>query len=57
MALALVREAETWARSTGYTEFASDCGVANAASQALHAAAGFGEVERIVCFRRSLAEG
>ena len=55
VALGLVRHAEAWARSSGFTEFGSDCEIANEASQAFHAAAGFVEVERIVCFRRPLS--
>ena len=55
VALALVRHAEEWARSSGLTEFGSDCDIANEVSQAFHAAAGFVEVERLACFRRPLA--
>lgn len=54
-ALSLVRHAEIWTCSQGFTELASDCDVINRASQAFHAAAGFAEVGRSVCFRRKLA--
>jgi aminoglycoside 6'-N-acetyltransferase I len=39
----------------GYTEIASDAELDNAAGIAAHRALGYEEVERIVCFRRSLA--
>ena len=54
IAAALVGEAETWARSAGLVELASDCEVDNVASQAFHRAVGFEEVQRSVCFRRDL---
>ncbi|MEE9207343.1 MAG: GNAT family N-acetyltransferase [Gemmatimonadota bacterium] len=55
VALNLVGHAEKWARSKGFTELASDCDIDNVGSQAFHAAAGFTEVQRNVCFRRDLA--
>lgn len=51
---ALVHAAEEWARAHGYREIASDVELANEISQAAHRALGYEEVERIVCFRRSL---
>jgi aminoglycoside 6'-N-acetyltransferase I len=51
---ALVRAAEAWARARGLTEFASDALIDNDTSHRAHRALGFTEVERIVCFRRSL---
>jgi aminoglycoside 6'-N-acetyltransferase I len=51
---ALVEAAETWVRSRGCREFASDTQLDNVASAAAHRALGFGEVERLVCFRKSL---
>lgn len=54
---ALVRAAEAWAVDRGCTEFASDCLIDNDASAAFHRALGFEEVERIICFRRSLGAG
>lgn len=54
IALALVRHAEAAAREVGVSEFASDCALDNAESRAFHLAAGFMEVERIICFRRSI---
>jgi aminoglycoside 6'-N-acetyltransferase I len=52
---ALVAAAETRAREMGYTEIASDAELDNAGGIAAHRALGYDEVERIVCFRRSLA--
>lgn len=52
---ALVRAAESWARSIGCAEFASDTGIANRVSQRAHRALGFEETERLVLFRRTLA--
>jgi aminoglycoside 6'-N-acetyltransferase I len=51
---ALVRAAETWARSKGLKELASDMQLANADSQLAHAALGFIEVERLVAYRKVL---
>ncbi len=53
---ALVGAVEDWARSQGLAEFASDCDVENTDSRAFHLAAGFEEVQRSVCFKRSLNE-
>lgn len=50
----LVRAGEAWARRLGCTEFASDRSLDNDASAAFHRAAGFDEVERIVCYRKDL---
>jgi aminoglycoside 6'-N-acetyltransferase I len=51
---ALVRAALDWAREQGCTEFASDTTPDNEVSQRAHAALGFEEVERTVCYRRPL---
>ncbi len=50
----LVMAGEAWARRLGCTEFASDRALGNDASGAFHRAAGFDEVERIVCYRKDL---
>lgn len=50
----LVRQAEAWARRLGLTELASDADILNRPSLDFHAAAGFQEVERIVCFRKDI---
>ena len=52
---ALVAAVEEWGRAQGCTEMGSDTEIGNKASAAVHAAVGFVEVERIVCFRKSLA--
>jgi aminoglycoside 6'-N-acetyltransferase I len=50
----LVRAGEEWARSQGLSELASDCEIENSGSEAFHLAFGFDEVQRSICFRRSL---
>lgn len=50
----LIRAAEAWARSHGFKEIASDAEIDNEISHAAHRALGYEEVERLVCFRRSL---
>jgi aminoglycoside 6'-N-acetyltransferase I len=50
----LIAAAETWARSLGLTEMASDAELTNEQSHAAHQALGYEEVERIVCFRKQL---
>jgi len=54
VARALVREAETWARKSGCSEFASDALLENSASHKMHTALGFDETERVVYFRKKL---
>ncbi len=51
---ALVDAAEGWARAKGCTEMASDRKLDDEPSGAFHAALGYEEVERIVCFRKDL---
>jgi aminoglycoside 6'-N-acetyltransferase I len=51
---ALVTAAEAYARAEGFAEMASDVDVTNAGGVAAHGAIGYEEVERVVCFRRSL---
>jgi aminoglycoside 6'-N-acetyltransferase I len=51
---ALVHAAEAYAHGEGYREIASDAEVGNTGSIAAHRALGFDEIERVVCFRRSL---
>jgi aminoglycoside 6'-N-acetyltransferase I len=52
---ALVEAAQNWARLRGFAEIASDAVLQNDASHAAHRSLGFEEVERIVCYRKSLA--
>jgi aminoglycoside 6'-N-acetyltransferase I len=53
---ALVEAAEARARAEGHHEIASDAETDNADGIAAHLALGYGEVERVVCFRRSLRD-
>lgn len=50
----LVEAVEAWGRSLGMTEIASDTDPSNHVSQKAHAALGFDEAERIVCFAKKL---
>jgi aminoglycoside 6'-N-acetyltransferase I len=54
---ALVEAAEAWARSCGYAEIASDCLLDNDVSLKAHTALGYEEMERLIHFRKSLADG
>jgi aminoglycoside 6'-N-acetyltransferase I len=49
---ALLAEAEAWARAAGYREIASDALLDNAVSHRAHERAGYGEVDRVVLFRK-----
>jgi aminoglycoside 6'-N-acetyltransferase I len=51
---ALIEAAEAHARATGYIEIASDADVQNAEGIGAHSALGYDEVERVVCFRKTL---
>ena len=53
---ALVRAVEGWTREQGCSELASDALLDNGASHAAHAACGFEETERVVYFRKLLAD-
>lgn len=50
----LLEAAETWALSHGFSEMASDTELGNGISLQAHLALGFDEVERQICFRKSL---
>jgi aminoglycoside 6'-N-acetyltransferase I len=52
---ALMRAAEEWARSRGFSELASDSELTNEGAQQAHVACGFEEVDRLVKFRKRLA--
>jgi aminoglycoside 6'-N-acetyltransferase I len=52
---ALIDAAETHALASGHREIASDAELDNAGGIAAHGAVGFEEVERTVCFRKSLS--
>ena len=51
-----VMAAEAWARSCGYAEIASDCLLDNEVSRKAHIALGYEETERLIHFRKSLAD-
>jgi aminoglycoside 6'-N-acetyltransferase I len=51
---ALVAAAETWGRSQGCTEFASDALIDNDVSATAHRALGFVETVQLRCFRKPL---
>lgn len=50
----LVAAVEAWGAGLGCTELGSDALLENLASHAFHAAVGFEETERVVCFRKLL---
>ena len=50
----LLRECEKWAKSKGCTEFASDCELENEESLRFHMAMEFEEVNRVICFKKSI---
>lgn len=50
----LVQTAESWAKENSFTEIASDTWIENETSIEAHKALGFDEVERLVCFVKSL---
>ena len=52
----LVQAAEAWALGLGLSELASDCAIDNDISLQAHQALGFEEVERIICFRKTLEQ-
>ncbi len=54
---ALVEAAENAARAAGHVEIASDSELGNDDGIAAHRALGFEEIERVVCFRKSLQDG
>lgn len=51
---ALVQAAEAWATQKGCKEMASDCLLTNLDSFRAHLALGYEEVERVICFRKTL---
>lgn len=50
----LLTACETWAKSKGCTEFASDCELDNVQSLHFHLNVGFEEANRIICFTKKL---
>ena len=53
-ARALAAACEDWARARGCAEIGSDCELDNTLSPLFHAAAGFEEVNRVICFLKRL---
>jgi aminoglycoside 6'-N-acetyltransferase I len=51
----LIAAAESWAKSRGCTEFASDTNPENVNSMAMHRSVGFEEADRVVFFRKTLS--
>lgn len=54
IARALLSACESWAKSKGCTEFASDCELDNTQSLRFHLNVGFEEANRIICFVKKL---
>ena len=54
VAKALLTACESWAKSKGCCEFASDCELDNTQSLQLHLRVGFEEANRIICFTKKL---
>ncbi len=54
LARQLVAAAEDWVCRQGCSEMASDCLIDNTESLTMHLALGYSEVERIICFRKTL---
>lgn len=54
IAKGLVDACGAWARERGCTQFASDCEIENVMSARMHAALGFKEANRIVCFTKEI---
>lgn len=50
----LLSACETWTKSKGCTEFASDCELDNMQSLQFHLNVGFEEANRIICFTKKL---
>lgn len=50
----LLTACESWAKSKGCTEFASDCELNNTKSLQFHLSVGFEEANRIICFTKKL---
>lgn len=50
----LLLACEMWLKDMGCTEFASDCELDNIGSMKFHIAMGFGEANRIICFKKNI---
>ena len=54
IAKALLTACESWAKTKGCSEFASDCELGNTQSLQFHLNVGFEEANRIICFTKKL---
>ena len=54
IAKALLAACESWAKTKGCREFASDCELENTASLRFHLDMGFTEANRIICFTKRI---
>ena len=54
VAKALLSACESWAKTKGCTEFASDCEPDNVQSLQFHLNVGFEEANRIICFTKKI---
>ena len=54
LARQLLFACETWAKTRGCTEFASDCELTNTESLRFHLKTGFAEANRIICFVKKI---
>ena len=54
IARSLLFSCESWAKSRGCIEFASDCELGNTDSLRFHRSMGFEEANRIICFTKKL---
>lgn len=50
----LLKACETWAKTKGCAEFASDCELTNTDSLRFHLNVGFEEANRIICFTKKI---
>ena len=50
----LLKACESWAKSKGCSEFASDCELTNTDSLRFHLNVGFEEANRIICFTKKI---
>ena len=50
----LLSACESWAKTKGCTEFASDCELSNTQSLQFHLNVGFEEANRIICFTKKI---
>jgi aminoglycoside 6'-N-acetyltransferase I len=48
--------AEHWSRKNGFRELASDSGLDNDLARTAHSDAGFTEVDRVICWRKTLGD-